>query len=61
LVTPSTPLDPQLFTHPLTLVVKGEVTEARQGKRELPLTKKGDKTVFDFDPNGGIIMINLKE
>ena len=61
LVTPSNPLDPQLFTHPLTLVVKGEVTEARQGKRELPLTKKGDKTVFDFDPNGGIIMINLKE
>ena len=61
LVIPSNPLDPQLFTHPLTLVVKGEVTEARQGKRELPLTKKGDKTVFDFDPNGGIIMINLKE
>lgn len=60
-VTPSCPLNPQLFTHPLTLVVKGEVTEARQGKRELPLTKKGDKTVFDFDPNGGIIMINLKK
>ena len=60
-VTPQIPLDKQLFYHPLTLVVKGEVAEARQDKRMLSLIKKGDKTLFNFDPNGGKIQIRMKQ
>lgn len=59
-VTPKNPLDRKLFNHPLTLIVNGEAIEAKQGKKNLPLTKKGDKSLFDFDPNGGKIQIKLK-
>ncbi|MBQ8065086.1 MAG: polysaccharide deacetylase family protein [Prevotella sp.] len=60
-VTPKSPLDKHLFFHPLTLVVDGEATEAKQGKKPLPVTKKAGKTLFDFDPNGGKITIKLKD
>ncbi|MBQ9650924.1 MAG: polysaccharide deacetylase family protein [Prevotella sp.] len=59
-VTPKNPLDKQLFFHPLTLVVDGEAIEAKQGKRSLPVTRKGGKSLFDFDPNGGKIQIKMK-
>lgn len=60
-VTPKNPLDKKLFFHPLTLVVSGEAVEAKQGKKQLPLTRKGDQTLVDFDPNGGKIQIRLKK
>lgn len=60
-VTPKCPLDRQLFFQPLTLVVDGEAMEARQGNRPLPLMRKGNKTLFDFDPHGGRIVIKMKD
>ena len=60
-VTPKNPLDKKLFFHPLTLVVSGEAVEAKQGKKQLPLTRKGDQTLLDIDPNGGKIQIKLKK
>lgn len=60
-ITPKSPLDKELFFHPLTLVVGGEAIEAKQDKRSLPLTKKDGKTLFDFDPNGGKIVVRLKD
>lgn len=59
-VIPHNPLDAQLFNHPLTLIVSGEAVEAKQGKKSLPIVRKGSKTLFDFDPNGGKIQIKLK-
>ena len=59
-VTPQLSLNKEIFFQPLTLVVKGEVTEATQGKKKLPLTKKDDNSLFDFDPHGGKIQIKLK-
>lgn len=60
-VTPKSPLDKQLFSHPLTLIVDGEATEARQGRKTLPVTRKGAKSLFDFDPNGGKIVVKMKD
>lgn len=60
-ITPSLPLNPDIFFQPLTLVVGGEVAEARQGKKSLPLTIKNGKTLFDFDPNGGKIRVKMKQ
>jgi peptidoglycan/xylan/chitin deacetylase (PgdA/CDA1 family) len=59
-ITPSMPLDDKIFFHPLTLVIDGNVIEATQDKKKLLLTKKGEHTLFDFDPNGGKIIIKLK-
>ena len=59
-VTPQLQLNKDIFCHPLTLVVSGEVTEATQGKKKLLLTKKEGKTLFDFDPHAGKIQIKLK-
>lgn len=59
-VMPELPLNAQLFTQPLTLVVSAEAVEAKQGKKKLPLTRKDDKTLFDFDPHGGKITIKMK-
>lgn len=56
-ITPSMPLDAKIFSHPLTLVVDGNAIEATQDKKSLPLTKKGEQTLFDFDPNGGKIRV----
>ena len=60
IITPFLPLDGSLFTHPLTMVVGGEVVEVKQDKQKLPLTKKGGKTLFNFNPNGGKIQLKLK-
>ena len=56
-VTPTMPLDKQLFNHPLTLVVNGSVKEATQNGRTLTLTAKNGKTLLDIDPHGGKIKI----
>jgi hypothetical protein len=38
----------------------GNAIKASQDKKDLPLKKKGEKTLFDIDPNGGKITIKLK-
>ena len=60
IVTPTCPLDKKLFTQPLTLVISAEATEAKQGKKTLSLTSKGNRTLLDFDPHGGKIVVKLK-
>ena len=60
-VTPHNPLDKKLFFHPLTLIVDGEVVEAKQGKQKLALTRQDHKTLLDIDPNGAKIQIKLKQ
>ena len=59
-IIPSMPLDAKIFCQPLTLVVDGNAIEATQDKKSLPLTKRGEQTLFDINPNGGKITIKLK-
>lgn len=59
-IIPSMPLDAKIFCYPLTLVMDGNAIKASQDKKDLPLKKKGEKTLFDIDPNGGKITIKLK-
>lgn len=54
-ITPKMPLDEQIFCQPLTLVVDAIVSEARQGRKRLIITKKNQTTLIDFDPHGGEI------
>ena len=60
-ILPVMSLDKSVFRQPLTLVVSADVKEAVQDKKKLLLTKKDDKTLFDFDPQGGKILIKLKK
>lgn len=62
-VTPKLNLDKELFTEPLTLVIKGEQIKkisVRQDKKKLPVRLSADKAVFDFNPYGGTIKIDIK-
>ncbi len=56
-VIPHHPLDSQIFCQQLTLVVTGNVKDATQQDRKLLLVRKGDKTLMDFDLNGGPVTI----
>lgn len=58
-VTPVLPLDPRVFNHPLTLVVKGPVREVRQSGRLLTLYQGAEEVYFDFDPHGGKLQITF--
>ena len=53
-------LDKKLFFHPLTLVVDALVVEATQGKKKLPVISKDGKSLIDFDPNGGKIILKTQ-
>lgn len=62
-VVPELPLDKELFTEPLTMVVESgtmKKVSARQGKKELSVQLRSDKAFFDFDPFGGEIIVTIR-
>lgn len=62
-ITPGLTLDKELFIEPLTLVIKGKQIKkisVRQDGKKLPVQLHTDKAVFDFNPYGGVIEVNLK-
>ena len=62
-VVPELPLDKELFTEPLTMVVEGgtmKKVSARQGKKKLSVQLSSDKAFFDFDPFGGEIIVTIR-
>ena len=62
-VVPELPLDKELFTEPLTMVVEvGTMNKvsARQGKKKLSVQLRSDKAFFDFDPFGGEIIVTIR-
>ena len=62
-VVPELPLDKELFTEPLTMVVEGgtmKKVSARQGKKKLSVQLRSDKAIFDFDPFGGEIIVTIR-
>ena len=62
-VVPELPLDKELFTEPLTMVVEGgtmKKVSARQGKKKLSVQLRSDKAFFDFDPFGGEIIVTIR-
>lgn len=62
-VVPELPLDKELFTEPLTMVVEGgtmKKVSARQGKKKLSVQLRSDKAFFDFDPFGGGIIVTIR-
>lgn len=56
-VSIATGLSPQLFCHPLTLVVPDHVTSATQDGHQLTLTHKNSNTLIDVNPHGGAITL----
>lgn len=62
-VVPELPLDKELFTEPLTMVVEDgtmKKVSARQGKKKLSVQLRSDKAFFDFDPFGGEIIVTIR-
>lgn len=62
-VVPELPLDKELFTELLTMVVEGgtmKKVSARQGKKKLSVQLRSDKAFFDFDPFGGEIIVTIR-
>ena len=62
-VVPELPLDKELFTEPLTMVVEGgtmKKVSARQGKKKLSVQLRSDKAFFDFAPFGGEIIVTIR-
>ena len=61
-ITPHLDMNAQLFTEPLTMVLKSvgnRVSEIRQDGKKLFLKKDADKILFDFNPYGGMIQIRF--
>ncbi|MFI3269607.1 MAG: polysaccharide deacetylase family protein [Rikenellaceae bacterium] len=57
-IKPTTTLDPNLYTEPLTMVVKTDRRlTAKQDGKQLKVTTLNDRQLFDFNPNGGEITI----
>lgn len=59
-ITPQLDLDKEIFTEPLTMVIKQKEIRkisVRQGKKKLSVRQNGDKFIFDFDPHGKTIRI----
>lgn len=59
-VTPSLDLDPELYNMPLTMKVEGvsEVKAKQSGKR-LTVVYRDGSAIFDFDPYGGTIRLQV--
>ena len=53
----TTGLPPQLFCHPLTLVVSAHVTSATQDGQLLTITHRNCNTLIDVNPHGGAITL----
>lgn len=63
LVNPVLKLDWRLFNEPLTMVIEQENIRkitVKQDRKKLPVRILPDKAMFDFNPNGGTIHINIK-
>ena len=61
-ITPHLDMNAQLFTEPLTMVLKSvgnRVSEIRQDGKKRFLKKDADKVLFDFNPYGGMIQIRF--
>lgn len=62
-ITPSHPLDKNLYTEELTMVVntqKKKIKSVKQGKKTLPFQPVSpEKTIFDFDPNGSMVSVSF--
>lgn len=62
-VIPHLDLDRELYNQPLTMVVEEEDVkemEVVQGENELPVRYSNGKAIFDFNPYGGDIEIEIK-
>lgn len=61
-VTPHLKLDNRLFTVPLTMVVEGRKKQMKvvQDEKALPIKNIGNKTLFDFNPYGGVVDISFE-
>lgn len=62
-ITPKLLLDKEIFIEPLTMVITGKEVKkvtVKQGKKKLPVQINNDKIVFDFNPFGGIVEVNIK-
>lgn len=60
ILVPSLPLDKELFKIPLTMVVNKEILRdctVKQKGKKLKVKHFSDKILFDFDPNGGEIVV----
>lgn len=60
-VTPTLPLDSTLFHFPLTLTVDRSCKKATQDGKSLTVTRRGGKSLIDFNPQGGSIVIKTKK
>lgn len=64
IITPELPLDADLFTEPLTMVIESEKpidkVKIKQGRKTLSVKRLSDKVLFDFDPNGRSIVILIE-
>lgn len=63
ILVPSLPLNKELFAIPLTMVVdKNILTDCtvRQNGKKLKTCNLPDKILFDFDPNGGEIVVRKR-
>jgi peptidoglycan/xylan/chitin deacetylase (PgdA/CDA1 family) len=63
IITPHLFLDKELFTEPLTMVVKQEgirKVKVKQGRSKLPVSVVPGKVIFNFNPYGGTIQIDCK-
>lgn len=63
LITPELKLNKEIFTEPLTMVIKGKELKkvsVKQDKKNLPIHIVDDKILFDFNPYGGTIKVSFK-
>ena len=63
IVTPHLTLDQELFTEPLTMVVKqkgGRKVQVKQEGKKLPVTIRPDQILFNFNPHGGPIQVDFR-
>lgn len=60
-VTIHTGLDKQLFSHPLTLVVKTNVANAEQDGVLLEVTRENGIAYVNVNPNGGKVLIRTNK
>ena len=59
-VTPSLDLDPELYNMPLTMKVEGvSGVKAKQGGKRLTVVYRDGSAIFDFDPYGGTIRLQV--
>lgn len=58
-VTPSLSLDKELFYEPLTLIVEHTLLSAMQDGKQLVFINKDGRSLVDFDPHGGKIILGL--